>query len=296
MTFRHYVAEEIATDCADGLLSRREALKRLGMLGVSFAAASTLLAACGDDDDDGTAAPVTTAPAAGTTKATGTAASELIRFGGPNGDLTAAWASAEDAKGAVLVIHENRGLTPHFVALPARLAGDGYSALAVDLVSAQGGTASLDEGEVQAALGASPMERLVGDLRAGIDELARRDPGVGLAAMGFCFGGGMIWQLLAAGEDRLAAAVPFYGPAPADADFSRARAAVLAIYGELDSRVNATRDAAVAALDRAGLTHEVRTFSGADHAFFNDTSPRHNAAAAAEAYDAVLAWFAEHLA
>jgi carboxymethylenebutenolidase len=93
----------------------------------------------------------------------------------------------------------------------------------------------------------------------------------------------------------LAAAAPFYGPAPERPDFSRSKAAVLAIYGELDSRVNATRDGAVAALEEAGLKHEVRTFPGADHAFFNETGPRYNAAAATEAYQAVLDWFHTYL-
>ncbi len=106
----------------------------------------------------------------------------------------------------------------------------------------------------------------------------------------------MTWQLLAADEPRLAAAAPFYGPVPASPDFSGSKAAVLAVYGELDSRVNATRDGAVAALDAAGLKHEVRTFPGADHAFFNDTGPRYNATAAGEAYQTVLDWFARYLA
>lgn len=114
--------------------------------------------------------------------------------------------------------------------------------------------------------------------------------------MGFCFGGAMTWNLLQAGEVRLAAAVPFYGPAPDAPDFSRARAAVLAIYAELDSRVNASRERAEAALRAAGLTHEIRTFAGADHAFFNDTGPRDNEAAAKEASAELLAWFERHLA
>ena len=71
---------------------------------------------------------------------------------------------------------------------------------------------------------------------------------------------------------------------------------MLAVYGELDSRVNATRDGAVAALEAAGLKHEVRTFQGADHTFFNDTGPRYNAAAATEAYQAVLDWFGTYVA
>ena len=52
----------------------------------------------------------------------------------------------------------------------------------------------------------------------------------------------MTWQLLAAGEPRLAAAVPFYGPFPDGLDFERSpNAAVLGIYAGLDDRVNAAR-------------------------------------------------------
>ena len=46
----------------------------------------------------------------------------------------------------------------------------------------------------------------------------------------------------------------------------------------------------------AGLTHELRTFPGVDHAFFNDTGARYDEAAAAEAYQAMLDWFGTHLA
>jgi carboxymethylenebutenolidase len=141
------------------------------------------------------------------------------------------------------------------------------------------------------------LERQIGDLRAGLDELQRREPNAKLAAMGFCFGGGMTWQLLAAGEPRLSAAAPFYGPLPDGADFTGSpNAAVLAIYAGLDDRVNSTRDAAEQALQAAGLVHEIRTFDGVDHAFFNDTGPRYNAQAATQAYQAVLDWYEAHLA
>ena len=96
------------------------------------------------------------------------------------------------------------------------------------------------EGDATAALGNAPPERMIADLRAGLDELERRAPDAGLAVIGFCFGGGMTWQLLAAGEPRLAAAVPFYGPYPEGADLSGSpNAAVLGIYAGLDDRVNA---------------------------------------------------------
>jgi carboxymethylenebutenolidase len=302
MAFQDYIATEIATDAADGILTRREALRRLALLGLSAGAATALLAACGGDDDGGTPTgsgpPAETQTTASSTTTTGPAPIEtnLITFKGPRGDLTGSFAAAEDPKGAVLIIHENRGLTPHFVSLPGRLASSGYSALAVDLLSEEGGTAGLgDEAKAQAALSAAPRERLVADGRAGIDELERRAPGQKLGMMGFCFGGGMTWSVLAAPEPRLAAAVPFYGPLPDGAAFTGAKAAVLAVYAGLDTRVNGSRDAAVAALQAAGLVHEVKTYDGVDHAFFNDTGARYNPVAAGQAYDALLDWFGRYL-
>ena len=136
----------------------------------------------------------------------------------------------------MLVIHENRGLNDHIRSVAGRLAASGYSALAIDLLSAEGGTAALgDEAEATAALSGAPQERFVADMRAGLDELERRAPGQKLGAIGFCFGGGMVWTLLASGEPRLAAAAPFYGPLPDGADFSGSpNAAVLGIYAEQD--------------------------------------------------------------
>lgn len=313
MAFQDYVAEEIATDAAAGLIPRREALRRLGLLGLSLTAATALLAACGDDDadtatgtgtgDDTAATTTSTAPAAEagpTTTSTGQPAGapgETITYDGPAGKLTASWAAAAVPVGGLLVIHENKGLTPHFQNFPSRFAEKGYNTLAVDLLSGAGGTSSFtDPAQATAALTARGAPELVADLKASLDELERRTPGQKLAAMGFCFGGGMTWALLAAKEARVAAAMPFYGPLPEGADFTGDKAAVLAVYAELDTRVNASRDAARAALEAAGLTHEVKTYPGADHAFFNETGQRYNAGAAATALTDVLAWLTAHVA
>lgn len=300
MAFRQYIAEEIAQDCADGLLSRREALRRLGMLGLGVAASGSLLAACGGDDDDEaetTDATTTSAPTATSAAAGAASAAETIRFAGPRGELIGAYAKPATAKGAVLVVHENRGLTPHFHSVVGRLAGDGYAALAVDLLSSKGGTASItDQAQVQAGLAEAPPEQLVADLRTGVGELQKRVPNAPIGAMGFCFGGGMVWRLIGSKDERIKAAIPFYGPAPDPADFTGSKAAVLGIYAEQDERVNATRERAEAALKAAGLTHEIKVFPGAQHAFFNDTNPeRHNADAARQAYADVLQWFGTHL-
>jgi len=176
MAFRDYLATEVAEDWTDGLISRREALRRLVKLGLSASAAGALLAACAD-----AARPAATSPAASS----------------PGSILPAspAPASALPAVGETIkfVIHENRGLTDHIRSVASRLAGDGYSSLAIDLLSEEGGTAALgDSGNVSAVLAGASTERLVGDMKSGLDELERRTPGAKLGTMGFCFGGGMV--------------------------------------------------------------------------------------------------------
>ena len=292
---QRYLAEEVAEDHADGIITRREALRRLGLMGMTGAAATGLLAsfaageaavaettAAAEQDSRRTASETTWAPIP----------RESITFPGPRGPLMAAWAAAVRPRGGVLVIHENRGLTEHIRTVAGRLAASGYSALALDLLSEEGGTGAFpDEAAVAAALSRIPPERFDADMKASVTELKRRVRGKKLAAIGFCFGGNMVWRLLAAGEPRLAVAAPFYGPFPTGGDLSGSRAAVLGVYGGLDARVNATRPAAKAALEAARLKHELLTFTEADHAFFNDTGARFNPHAAAEAWRRTLNWF-----
>ena len=301
---QRYIAEEIATDHVDGLLSRREALRRLSLLGVGAAAATSLIAACGSrEDSTGSAAPspTTASPAPPPDTAPPGMASALpttpVTWAGPTGELQGAWAEAVDPRGGMLVIHENKGLNDWTRSVAGRLAGAGYSSLAIDLLSGQGGTATFtDPAAATAALGSLAPEAMVADLRSGIAEVQRRTPDLGIAVIGFCMGGGLVWRLLDSGAPELSAALPFYGPTPDDPDFSGSEGvAVLGFYGELDQRVNATEPAAAAALERAGLVHELVTEPGANHAFFNDTGERYDPSAAADAWRRTLDWLSTHV-
>lgn len=284
---QRYLAEEVAEDHADGIITRREAMRRLGLLGLSGAAATTLLKAPVAEARPGHKHPK--GPRASTWAPVAT---QAITFSGPNGALMAAWAAAASPRGGVLVIHENRGLNDHIREVAGRFAASGYSALALDLLSEEGGTGSFPgEAEVAAALSSINPARFDADMKAAVGELARRVPRTKLAGIGFCFGGGMIWRLLAAKEPRLSAAAPFYGPFPDGGDLRGNRAAVLGVYGGLDTRVGATIPAARAALEAARLEHEILTFAQADHAFFNHTGARFNAPAAAEAWRRVIGWY-----
>ncbi len=297
---QRYLAEEVAEDHADGLVSRREALRRLGLLGLGGAAAASLLAGFLADEARARVPAVPRAEAASRGAEDIEVAARPTReivFRGPGGrKLMGSWATAARPRGGVLVIHENRGLNDSIRTIAGRLAASGYSALAIDLLSEEGGTGSFsDESEAMAALGAASPSRFVADMKAGVTELRRRVPGKKVAATGFCFGGGMTWLLLASKESRLAAAVPFYGPFPEGGNLAGSKAAVLGIYAEFDSRVNASRAAARAALRKAGLRHQIVTYPGVDHAFFNPTGSRHDPAAAAAAYRKMLTWFGTHM-
>jgi len=197
----------------------------------------------------------------------------------------------------ILVCHENRGLTEHIKDVTRRVAKAGYVGLAVDLLSRQGGTAAItDEAQIQGALGQAPEGQPVQDFQSGM-RYAQSQPFVDTARVGmtgFCYGGGVTWRM-AAGTPELRAAVPFYGPAPRPEDVPGIQAAVLAIYGELDQRINAGIPEIEAAMQQNGKTFQKQIYPGASHAFHNDTGRNYNAEAAKDAWAKTLAWFDQYV-
>ena len=106
----------------------------------------------------------------------------------------------------------------------------------------------------------------------------------------------MVWTLLAAGESRLGRGGAVLRPVPRRRRLRRGLEGGRARHLRRARRAG-ERDASRrgAALATAGLTHQIVTFPGADHAFFNDTGPRYNRTAAEAAYKRVLAWFARYV-
>jgi carboxymethylenebutenolidase len=165
-SLRQYIAEEIATDHVDGLLTRREALRRLALLGLGAGAAASLIAAC----DDKPSEPLHSHSGEGVEPPGAKQAlpTERITWSGPRGELQGAWAQAHNARRGVLVIHENKGLNDWVRSVAERFAGAGYSALAIDLLSEEGGTGQFaDPAKATAALAAAPHDRFIADLDSG---------------------------------------------------------------------------------------------------------------------------------
>jgi carboxymethylenebutenolidase len=194
----------------------------------------------------------------------------------------------------VVVIHENQGLNAHIKDVTRRLAKAGYLALAVDLVSRQGGTAKAT-GSVSGLLGQLSGADAVADMNAGIAYLeSQADYNGKVGVVGFCYGGGMTMRL-AANQPKIKAAVPYYGTPPSpESQMANTSAAILAHYGANDSRVNGT----IATLEAniAGKTYEKRIWENSNHAFNNDTGGNYNESSAVRAWTDTLSWFARHLA
>jgi carboxymethylenebutenolidase len=205
--------------------------------------------------------------------------------------------SAAGAYPVVLVCHENRGLTDYIKDVTRRLAKSGYAALAVDLLSRKGGTAAIAADQVPGTLSSIAPEQYALDFQSGrryfSDKPFAKADRVGM--VGFCYGGGVTW-LVAARMPELRAAVPFYGPLPPVTDIPAIKAAVLAIYGALDTRIDAGIPPIEEAMKANGKTFEKMIYPGADHAFHNDTGTRYNPEAATDAWKRTLDWFAKYLA
>ncbi len=305
----------------EGRLSRREVLKKIaGILG-SVAMANSILAACAPPatpPPPPTAAPTATsvptraptATTAPTAAPTATSASVNVSADDPAIEAMAVQFPGQGAtilgylakpKGsgpfaAVLVCHENRGLVEHIKDVTRRYGKAGYVGLAVDLLSRQGGTDKVAADQVPGALGNTPPQQMVDDFRAGLAYLqtlayVRKDR-VGMT--GFCFGGGVTWRC-ATQIAELRAAVPYYGPNPPLEDVPKIQAAVLAIYGELDTRIDAGIPDIEAAMKQNNKTFEKIIYPNSAHAFHNDTGPSYNPTAARDAYAKTLAWFEKYL-
>lgn len=320
--FQRYLAEEFAEDYEEGRLSRRDALKMIASVTGSLIAANSILAACTPSSDEtGVAAPPTDGPAIASTiqpaatsdvstpapaPAYGTVmpddpaviASE-IQFPASDGASLIGYLaqpSSGELAPVILVCHENRGLTPHIQDVTRRFAKAGYVGLAVDLLSRQGGSAAVGEGNVPGALGNISPDQFVEDFKSGWQYLANLSfadtERVGMT--GFCFGGGVTWRV-ATQMPELLAAVPFYGPHPPVEDVPKINAAVLAIYGELDSRINGSIPQIEEAMAANDKIYEKMIYPNADHAFHNDTGSRFNPEAAQDAWQKTLDWFDQYV-
>lgn len=218
-----------------------------------------------------------------------------VEFPSPQGHGTARGYLVRPAQAAgplpvVLVVHENRGLNPHIEDITRRLALDGFIAFAPDALFSLGGYPG-DEDAARTLFQQLDQAKCREDFLAASAFLVGIDGGNGrLGVVGFCYGGG-IASFLATRLPGLKAAAPFYGNAPELADVPNIKAELLVVLAEHDERINVQWPASETAFKQAGTRYTMFQPPGTQHGFNNDTTPRYDKAAAAEAWRQTLALF-----
>ncbi len=272
---------------SDGSLDRREFLKKLALVAGSAAAANALLPLL----ERGSAMAQITA------KDDARLTVEKLNYAGETGDVRAYLARPKgDAKlPAVLVIHENRGLNAHIEDVTRRMALEGFLALAPDALSPLGGTPE-DSEKAPALLGQLDKEKNTKNFVAAAKYLKTHAHSNGkVGVVGFCWGGAMTNQMAVHSPD-VAAAVPYYGSAPAPEDVPKIKASLLLHYAGNDERINAGIPSFEAALKAASKEYKLYMYEGAQHAFNNDMSAaRYNKDAAQLAWQRTIAFLKEKL-
>lgn len=175
--------------------------------------------------------------------------------------------------GAVVVIHENRGLTDWVRTVADRIAEAGYIAIAPDLLSGaapNGGRTSDFPSQDAAREGISKLNRdqVMSDLKNTVAYVRALPAANGkVAVAGFCWGGSRTFDFANAGQ-HLGASFVFYGSGPQDdAGVAAIDAPVYGFYGGDDARVNATIDRTAPLMKANGKTYDPVIYPGAGHAF-----------------------------
>lgn len=218
---------------------------------------------------------------------------ENITYAGVEEDMKAVLAKPKGKKnlGAVVVIHENRGLNPHIIEVTKRVAAEGFLALGIDALSPFGGTPS-DENQGRELIGKLDADKNLQNYLKGLEYIRNHKSGNGkVGCVGFCWGGAMS-NKLAVADPKLQAAVAYYGSQAKTEDVPKIKASIMLHYGSLDERINAGIPAYEAALKENKKDYQIFIYEGVNHAFNNDTSPtRYNEAAAKLAWKRTIDLF-----
>ncbi len=194
----------------------------------------------------------------------------------------------------VVVVHEAFGLNDNIRDVCRRFAGEGYAALGVDLF--EGHNRALCMARMLTGAMAGNLDHYgVPALKAALGRLAGHpqvDAGR-IGAIGFCLGGSIVltWGCT---DDRLAAIAPYYGFAPRPREAVRR---LCPVVGSWPGRDITTRAAGVleTELTAAGIPHDLKVYPGAGHSFFNDQWRTYQPDAAADSWQRVVRFFAEHV-
>ena len=221
-----------------------------------------------------------------------------VTYASVNGnDVTGYLAQPENASGStpgIIVIHEWWGLNDNIRMMTDKLAGEGYTALAVDMYygkvaqspdSAGTYARSVKEGEA------------IDNLTQAYDYLTSEQGAKNVGVIGWCFGGQWSLQTALAHPNKIDATVIYYGRLVTEtAQLKALQMPVLGIFGAEDQGIPPkTVNAFEAALSEAGVSNSIHIYDNAGHAFANPSGTRYNKEAAEDAWQKTVNFLKENL-
>ena len=199
-----------------------------------------------------------------------------LAAGGPvaytvNGEPFEGYYVSPDAKAPlVLLVHDWDGLNDYEIKRSQMLAAMGYAVFAVDLFGKGVRPTELEEKKQRTGALYQDRERMRALLQGGMAAAKAQGGNLNNAvAIGYCFGGAAILELARSGTD-LKGFVAFHGglETPPGQDYDKTRGKLLILHGSADTAVTMEHFAALAVeLEKAGVNHEMISYSGAPHAF-----------------------------
>jgi carboxymethylenebutenolidase len=209
-------------------------------------------------------------------------------------------------RGAVIVIQEAFGITGHIKDVAARIAGEGFLAVAPHIFHRTGDPVISYENmrDVMPHLGGLNREGIEADIQATLDYLADQGfSGKQVGIIGFCMGGTI--SFFAGAQWELGAAVSYYGAGIAHGRFGLPSLLELAgdlkspwqgNFGDLDQQipvadVELLREAAA----KSAVPTEVNRYAEADHGFHCNDRGSYHEASSKDAWPKTVAFFKAHI-
>jgi carboxymethylenebutenolidase len=278
---------DLYNEYAHELLNRREFLKKLSILAGGIVAANALLPLLENNYAKAEVIP----------KDDPRLYMDYVKYPGATGEVRAYSARPKgDGKlPGVVVIHENKGLSPHIEEVTRRVGLEGFLAIAPDALSPLGGTPE-DPDKAPPLFQKLDSKSTTENYVAAVRYLKMHPLSTGkVGVVGFCWGGGIANQVAVNSPDVIAV-VPYYGGQPTSEDVPKIKASLLLHYAGLDERVNKGIPAFETALKKASIDYKIYMYEGAQHAFNNDTwAERFNKEAAQLAWQRTISFLKEKL-
>ena len=196
----------------------------------------------------------------------------------------------------IIVIHEWWGLNDNIRGMAKRLAGEGYTALAVDLYGGQ--TADTPD-KAKELMGAVLKDTAPGadNVKQAYSYLETQEKAPKIGVIGWCFGGGWSLQTALLLPDKIDATVIYYGHLETDkAKLALLKMPVIGFFGGKDQGITADSVRAFEkTMKELGKSVEVHIYEDANHAFANASGGAYNPKAAEDAWKRTTAFLKKNL-